>query len=84
MIWAVRSSGRQSTSEPFIARPIGVLAVATMTASGIDHSYEAGTVGGSVRPFWGATDWHSGPCPPNVGLAQRWNPAQCLTSKGPE
>ena len=35
MISAERSSGRQSTSEPLFARPIGVRAVATMTASGI-------------------------------------------------
>src|SRR5881227_920016 len=31
----LRSSGRQSTSEPLLARPIGVRAVATMTASGM-------------------------------------------------
>ena len=32
---AARSSGRQSTREPFLARPIGVRPVATMTASGM-------------------------------------------------
>ena len=34
-ICALISSGRKSISEPFIARPIGLRAVATMTASGI-------------------------------------------------
>src|SRR6266498_913851 len=33
--YATRSSGRASTSEPLPARPIGVRAAATMTASGI-------------------------------------------------
>src|SRR5580698_4881543 len=32
---AVRSSGRHSTSDPLLARPIGVRPVATMTASGM-------------------------------------------------
>ena len=32
---AARSSGRQSTSEPLLARPMGVRPVATMTASGM-------------------------------------------------
>src|SRR5580658_8210484 len=32
---AVRSSGRQSTSDPLLARPMGVRPVATMTASGM-------------------------------------------------
>src|SRR5580658_5985419 len=32
---AVRSSGRQVTREPLLARPIGVRPVATMTASGM-------------------------------------------------
>ena len=32
---ALRSSGRHSTSEPLLARPIGVRPVATMTASGM-------------------------------------------------
>jgi hypothetical protein len=32
-IWAARSSGRMSTSEPLPARPIGERAVETMTAS---------------------------------------------------
>src|SRR5437764_731360 len=36
---AVRSSGRQSTSEPLLARPIGVRAVDTMTASGMTPFY---------------------------------------------
>ena len=35
MISADRSSGRQSTSDPLLARPIGVRAVATITASDI-------------------------------------------------
>src|SRR3982074_2715821 len=35
---AARSSGRASTSDPLRARPIGVLAAATMTASGIGCS----------------------------------------------
>jgi hypothetical protein len=35
MINADRSSGRQSTSDPLFARPMGVRAVATMTASGM-------------------------------------------------
>jgi hypothetical protein len=34
-IWVDRSSGRIETSEPFPARPIGLRAVATMTASGM-------------------------------------------------
>src|SRR4051794_38050183 len=38
-IVAVRSSGRQSTSEPLLARPIGVRAVETMTASGMAPVY---------------------------------------------
>src|ERR1700683_4816388 len=33
--WANRSSGRQVTREPLLARPIGVRPVATMTASGM-------------------------------------------------
>ena len=33
MIWADMSSGRRSTSDPFEARPIGLRAVATITAS---------------------------------------------------
>jgi hypothetical protein len=32
---AARSSGRHSTSEPFMARPIGLRAVETITASGM-------------------------------------------------
>ena len=36
---AARSSGRQSTSEPLLARPIGVRAVDTITASGIAPVY---------------------------------------------
>src|SRR4051794_12959510 len=36
---AVRSSGRQSTSEPLLARPIGVRAVDTITASGMTTVY---------------------------------------------
>src|SRR5262245_26900997 len=39
---AVRSSGRQSTSEPLLARPIGVRAAETMTASGMAPFYCAG------------------------------------------
>src|SRR5665213_983950 len=35
---AVKSSGRMSTSEPLNARPMGVRAVATMTASGMGSS----------------------------------------------
>src|SRR5207247_7978525 len=35
---ATRSSGRTSTSEPFCARPIGVRAVETITASGTGSS----------------------------------------------
>src|SRR5580765_246221 len=35
---ATRSSGRASTSEPFAARPMGVRAAETITASGIGHS----------------------------------------------
>src|SRR4051812_12962981 len=35
---ATRSSGRAPTSEPLRARPIGVRAAATMTASGTGHS----------------------------------------------
>src|SRR3954447_8422939 len=34
-MWAPRSSGRQSTRDPLLARPIGVRAVETMTASGM-------------------------------------------------
>src|SRR5690242_1594670 len=34
-IEAARSSGRTSTSDPLFARPIGLRAVATMTASGM-------------------------------------------------
>src|SRR3954453_18145038 len=37
-IVAARSSGRTSTSDPLFARPIGLRAVATMTASGISMS----------------------------------------------
>ncbi|CCM66024.1 hypothetical protein BN381_90095 [Candidatus Microthrix parvicella RN1] len=33
--WADRSSGRMSFREPFMARPMGLRAVATMTASGM-------------------------------------------------
>src|SRR3954451_7071188 len=36
---ALRSSGRQSTSEPLLARPIGVRAVETITASGMTTVY---------------------------------------------
>src|SRR3954454_12297448 len=36
---AGRSSGRQSTSEPLLARPIGVRAVDTITASGMTTVY---------------------------------------------
>ena len=32
-IWALMSSGRRSTSDPLLARPIGLRAVATITAS---------------------------------------------------
>src|SRR5579863_6921888 len=35
MTRAARSSGRQLTSDPLLARPMGVLPVATMTASGM-------------------------------------------------
>src|ERR1700677_3501596 len=35
MTSAARSSGRQSTSDPLLARPMGVRPVATMTASGM-------------------------------------------------
>ena len=35
MTRALRSSGRHSTSEPLLARPIGVRPVATITASGM-------------------------------------------------
>src|SRR5947207_6020448 len=38
-MWAARSSGRQSTSEPLLARPMGVRAVETMTASGMTTVY---------------------------------------------
>src|SRR3954447_25225421 len=38
---APRSSGRRSTSDPLLARPIGVRAVATMTASMFDLLVEA-------------------------------------------
>src|ERR1700684_802984 len=41
--WAVRSSGRHVTSEPLLARPIGVRPVATMTASGIRGSFFGST-----------------------------------------
>ncbi len=34
-IWAAMSSGRRLTSDPLKARPIGLRAVATMTASGM-------------------------------------------------
>src|SRR3954452_8509904 len=34
-MWAPKSSGRQSTRDPLLARPIGVRAVETMTASGM-------------------------------------------------
>src|SRR5262245_11866270 len=43
---AVRSSGRRSLSEPFWARPIGVRAVATMTASGMVDSGRLAVGGG--------------------------------------
>ena len=49
---ADRSSGRQSTSEPLLARPIGVRAVATITASGMAPFYPAGggwTNRGTIR-----------------------------------
>src|SRR6201996_2117348 len=45
---AARSSGRQSLSDPLPARPIGVRAVATMTASGMGAG-EAGDVGNVVH-----------------------------------
>src|SRR6187397_490781 len=38
MIRAVRSSGRKSLSEPLLARPMGVRAAETITASGMENS----------------------------------------------
>src|SRR3979490_2259029 len=49
MINADRSSGRQSISDPLFARPIGVRAVATITASGIESSRDAWKAQDSVE-----------------------------------
>ena len=38
-IWAVRSSGRMSFSDPLLARPMGERAVETMTASGMGSPF---------------------------------------------
>jgi hypothetical protein len=40
-IWAAMSSERSVVSDPLCARPIGLRAVATMTASGIGGSFSA-------------------------------------------
>src|SRR5665213_3205096 len=42
MTRAARSSGRHSTSEPLLARPMGVRSVATITASGMCGSSVTG------------------------------------------
>src|SRR5688572_26733226 len=42
IVVARMSSGRTSASEPFVARPMGLRAAATMTASGISRSFLLG------------------------------------------
>ena len=59
MMSADRSSGRQSTSDPLLARPIGVRAVATITASDIGsprYTWRAGTLARPGRPSRTAAD----------------------------
>src|SRR5665647_2594798 len=43
MMVAARSSGRTLVSDPLWARPMGLRAVETMTASGMDGSLQRGT-----------------------------------------
>ena len=60
---ADRSSGRISTSEPFPARPMGLRAVATMTASGMD------TISSSMAACRSSTG--------QPGATMRGGPAAC-------
>src|SRR5450631_616960 len=51
--WAPRSSGRTSTSDPFMARPMGERPAATTTASGMDGGSPGGlTSVSSVARAW--------------------------------
>src|ERR1044071_2600066 len=54
-ICAARSSGRRSTSEPLLARPMGERAAETMTASGMESSL--GQIG--FRPLCESSLWQS-------------------------
>src|ERR687897_1512175 len=61
-IVALRSSGRHSTSDPFMARPMGLRAVETMTASGMDVLLRVAPC--CLRSY----RWSHGRAPPGWGV----------------
>jgi len=73
MIVAVRSSGRTSVIDPLKARPIGVRAVATITASGMVALPRTGLRGRvrSSRSSLDPADYPSCPVAPEAGTADR-------------
>ena len=77
MASAARSSGRQSTSDPCMARPIGVRPVATMTASGMVPPRGATARSISERP-----DPAGRPCVASRVSAMEHRPARRRDSRG--
>jgi hypothetical protein len=68
-ICADRSSGRIVLSEPFMARPMGLRAVATMTASALPPAAPAIC---SVIDFWSSAA-HSGAWAPSFAATSFWS-----------